>query len=161
MQAITKNWWVALAVCLSLAGTEARAQDLKAWRGKLEEKLKINGPVDEGTEGDKGSLTKGGTTYDTLTYVGKATVSDPGENGEGTIKYEFEARIRKKRYEGKVEVGTEDSNIKGEITAKYSFTISGKVLIEEKEIKYTSGNEHGAGRCIFNRIKELNGASLK
>ncbi|AMV23853.1 hypothetical protein VT84_05530 [Gemmata sp. SH-PL17] len=154
---------ITAAASLTSSPVMESLQPPKVWKDKLVSILTIKDTVDEGTEGSKGSTfpPSGGTTYNTLTYPGTLEVTDPGESGEGVIKYSFKARIRKKNYEAGAEVGTHDSNINGVITAKYSFTFSGKVLIDVKDIKYESGNEHNAGRCIYNRIKNTNGATVK
>jgi hypothetical protein len=147
-------------VSLSLATpSSAQAQDLKAWRDKLVQVLTVAGQTDEGTEGSRGDLFHGGTTYNTLTYPAVLDVTQPGDTGEGVVKYQFDARIRKKNYEAGQEVGTHDSNIHGVITAKYAFTLGGRVLLTD--IKYESGNLHNAGNVIYQRIINSNGASVK
>jgi hypothetical protein len=130
--------------------------DLNQMVQNLKTALVVDGPIDDGTDGDRGGVFGTGDTYNYLTYPGGPEVVDGG-NGSGTIKYPYTSRERHKHYVATAETATEDNDKHGVVTANYDFTFTGKVLITNIA---NNGKVGEAGNCIENRRKSLNGAQV-
>ncbi len=122
----------------------------------LKAALTLPSPIDEGTDGDHGSIFGTGDTYNYLTYPGGATVVDGGQ-GSGTISYPYVCRQRHKHYVAQGETGTSDKDIHGVVTANYDFTFTGKVLVSNVQNQNKEGR---SGNGVENHVRNLNGANM-
>jgi hypothetical protein len=123
---------------------------------KLKTNLKLDSPIDDGTDGDRGDLFGTGDTYNYLTYPSEPQVVDGG-NGSGTIKFNYTSRERHKHYVAQAETATEDNDKNGVVTANYDFTFTGKVLITNI---VNNGKTRLSGNCIESRLQSLNGSQV-
>lgn len=131
--------------------------DLEKMTAKLKELLKMDGPIDEGTEGSLNSLGSG-VKKNYLTYPKEPEVIVTGE-GVGNIRYPYDCRKKTEVYTAGIQTSVEHSQHPAIVTADYEFTLRGKVLINNVSI---DGNQ--SGRCansIIKRVKDLNGQELE
>jgi hypothetical protein len=97
--------------------------DLATQLNNFRNALQIQGEQDEGKDGSTGGISN--DTYESATFPKGVEIND--SNGEGTIRYPFDYRVRHKHYALGVETATDDTNAAGMITANYIIGRSGKV----------------------------------
>jgi len=121
------------------------------------EGLLATAQTDEGSSGGRGNIGGGGTVKEFLTYPHAPEITFNGDDGSGTIRIQFDCRVRKKRYESRVEVGTEDYQKPGSVTANFELTRRNRIMITDVA---REGGEDKCANSIVDRVNSLNGADL-
>jgi hypothetical protein len=125
--------------------------DLATQLNNFRNSIQIQGEQDEGKDGNTGGISN--DTYESATFPKGVEIND--SDGEGTIRYPFDYRVRHKHYALGVETATDDTNAAGMITASYMIGHSGKVYISD--IKFEVPQNRAAGNSIINRLVSMNG----
>lgn len=132
------------------------ALDFEKMLQTLKDLLKMEGPIDEGTEGKLNNF-RSGVKKEYTTYPEAYEVIYV-EEGIGTIRYPYTCRVRTKVYDAGVETSTKDEHPQGIITADFEFTIRGKILITN--IRAEGDKPGRAANSIVSRIESLNGKEI-
>jgi hypothetical protein len=81
------------------------------------------------------------------------------DEGEGILKYSYDAMIRHKHYIATVETGTNDDHLSGVIIAKYTISRKGTVFIAN-DIQFQPPQQRAVGDCIVARIRSVDGVTI-
>lgn len=124
---------------------------------RLKAALQMTGEQDEGTSGSRGDLFNPSDTYQSFTWPKDIELVD--DQGEGILKYSYDAMIRHKHYVAKAETATNDDNFSGVIVAKYQ--ISRKATLAfQNNIEFQPSQQRDVGNSIVSRIRSLDGITL-
>lgn len=118
--------------------------------------LQMQGEHNEGKDGDRGDTFGSGDTYESFTWPKAVEVID--DDGEGVIRYPYDAMIRDKHYVARQETSTHDTRFSGTVTASYVIGRSGKVYIDE--ITFEPAQRRRCGNSIVTRLKSLSGQNI-
>ena len=119
--------------------------------------LQMQGPINEGKDGDRGYSFGIGDTYESTTWPKEVQII-PTSELEGVIRAPYDCMVRHKHYIGKAETATKDNQHPAIVTARYS--------IDHNRIVHISGIDfegHQARRCgnsIRARLEDINGKKL-
>lgn len=130
--------------------------DLAQQLQNLKSALQMSGEHNEGTSGSKGDFFGTGDTYESFTWPKEVEIVD--DQGEGFIKYPYDAMIRHKHFIAGVETATEDDHHSGTVVAKYQVSRKGKFAIVN--IEFQPAQKRSAGNSIVSRLRSLHDTTL-
>ena len=131
--------------------------DLAEQLNRLRAALQMGGEHNEGTSGGRGDVFGSGDTYESFTWPKDIELVD--DEGEGILKYSYDAMIRHKHYIATVETESIDDHPSGVIVAKYTISRKGTVFIAN-DIQFQPSQQRDVGNSIVSRIRSVDGITI-
>ena len=130
---------------------------LQAQLDRLRRLLQMEGPINEGRDGERGAFLGIGDTYESTTWPKGVKIVDDGE-GEGVIYIPYDCMVRHKHYIAQVESATKDEQHPAIVSAKYAISRKGRLNIFD--VKTEGHQARRCGNSIRERLQSLNGQIL-